>query len=142
GQPVDYSRAYAELVPEENRFNKVMFTQNLNEPMELDFLSDNKIIFIERKGDVHIYDLEKGNDSIIATMDVFSGLEDGLLGLAVDPNYKENKWVYLYYSENKGVEQSNLSRFEVKNDVLDLASEKILLHVATQREECCHSAGS
>lgn len=142
GQPVDYSRAYAELVPEENRFNKVMFTQNLNEPMELDFLSDKKIIFIERKGDVHIYDLEKGRDSVIATLDVYSGLEDGLLGLAVDPNYKENHWVYLYYSENKGVDQSNLSRFELKNDVLDLSSEKILLHVATQREECCHSAGS
>lgn len=142
GQPVNYSRAYAELVPEENRFNKTMFTQNLNEPMELDFLSDDKIIFIERKGDVHIYDLEKGKDSVIITMDVFSGLEDGLLGLAVDPNYKENNWIYLYYSENKDVDQQNLSRFELKNGMLDLSSEKILLNVVTQREECCHSAGS
>ena len=142
GMPVDYSKAYAELVPEENRFAKTMFIQNLNEPMELDFLSDNKIIFIERRGDVHIYDIEKGKDSVIATIDVFSGLEDGLLGLAVDPNYKENNWIYLYYSENKGADQQNLSRFELKGNVLDLASEKILLHVATQREECCHSAGS
>ena len=142
GQPVDYSRAYAELVPEENRFAKTVFTQNLNEPMELDFLEEDKIIFIERKGDVHIYDLEKGTDSVIITMDVFSGLEDGLLGLAVDPNYKENNWVYLYYSENKGSDQSNLSRFELINNILDLSSEKILLQVATQREECCHSAGS
>jgi len=141
GQPVDYSRAYAELVPEENRFNKVMFTQNLNEPMELDFLSDNKIIFIERKGAVHIYDLEKRKDSIIHTMDVFSGLEDGLLGLAVDPNYKKNNWVYMYYSK-PDEDRQNLSRFELKNDALDLASEKVLLQVATQRQECCHSGGS
>lgn len=142
GQPVDYTRAYAELVPEENRFNKVMFTQNLNEPMELDFLNEDNIIYIERKGGVHIYDLEKGKDTLIITMDVFSGLEDGLLGLAVDPNYKENNWIYLYYSENKNVDQQNLSRFELKNNILDLDSEKILLQVATQREECCHSAGS
>ncbi|MEX0290282.1 MAG: ThuA domain-containing protein [Flavobacteriaceae bacterium] len=142
GTPVDYSRAYAELVPEENRFKKTVFTQNLNEPMELDFLSDHKIIFIERKGDVHIYDLEKSKDSVIASLDVFSGLEDGLLGLAVDPNYKENNWIYLYYSENKGSDLQNLSRFELQGDVLDLTSEKILLQVPTQREECCHSAGS
>ena len=142
GTPVDYSRAYAELVPEENRFTKTTFTQNLNEPMELDFLDENQIIFIERRGDVHIYDLEKGKDSVIASLDVFSGLEDGLLGLAIDPNYKQNSWIYLYYSENKGIDQQNLSRFELKNGVLDLASEKILLHVPTQRQECCHSAGS
>jgi len=142
GQPVDYSKAYAELVPEENRFSKTIFTQNLNEPMELDFLSENKIIFIERRGDVHIYDLEKGEDKVIATLNVFSGLEDGLLGMAVDPNFKENNWIYLYYSENKGNDHQNLSRFELKNDILDLTSEKKLLHVVTQREECCHSAGS
>ncbi len=42
GNPVDYSKAYAEVVPEENRFTKVVFTQNLNEPMELDFLAAKK----------------------------------------------------------------------------------------------------
>ncbi len=141
GQPVDYSRAYAELVPEENRFNKVMFRQNLNEPMELDFLADDKIIYIERKGDVHIYDLNKGTDSVIITLDVFSGLEDGLLGLAVDPNYKDNHWVYMYYSK-PDEDVQNLSRFELTNNQLILDSEKVLLQVATQREECCHSAGS
>jgi len=141
GQPVDYSKAYAELMPEENRFAKTVFTQNLNEPMELDFLTDNEIIFIERKGDVHIYDLEKGTDSVIHTMDVFSGLEDGFLGVAVDPNYKENSWVYMYYSKPDEDKQS-LSRFVLKDYTLDLASEKVLLQVDTQREECCHSAGS
>ncbi|HAI38128.1 MAG TPA: hypothetical protein DCM40_08405, partial [Maribacter sp.] len=142
GQPVDYSKAYAELVPEENRFNKVMFTQNLNEPMELDFLSEKEIVYVERKGGIHIYDLEKGKDSLIATLDVFSGLEDGLLGIAVDPNYKENNWVYLYYSENKNDNNQNLSRFKLADYSLDLSSEKILLQVETQRDECCHSGGS
>lgn len=142
GQPVDYSKAYAELVPEENRFNRLTYKQNLNEPMELDFIGKDKILYIERKGGVHLYDLTKGRDTLIATLDVFSGFEDGLLGLAVDPNYPENNWIYLYYSENKGKDVQNLSRFELKNDVLELSSEKIILQVVTQREECCHSAGS
>ena len=141
GQPVDYSRAYAELVPEENRFNKVVFKQNLNEPMELDFLTDNKIIFIERKGAVHIFDLKEGKDSVIHTMNVFSGLEDGLLGMAVDPDYENNNWVYMYYSK-PDEDKQNLSRFELNNYTLNLDTEKVLLQVPTQREECCHSGGS
>ena len=141
-QAVDYSKAYAELMPEENRFTKETYIQNLNEPMELDFLSDDEIIYVERRGGIHIYDLEKGKDSLIHTLDVFSGLEDGLLGLAVDPNYQENNWIYLYYSENKGQNNQNLSRFELKDRTLDLSSEKIVLQVETQREECCHSGGS
>lgn len=142
GMPVDYSRAYAELVPEENRFSRTTFRQNLNEPMELDFLDENRIIYIERRGGVHIYNLEQGKDSLIATMNVFSGHEDGLLGLAVDPAFTDNNWIYLYYSENKDQALQNLSRFELKGFNLDLDSEKIMLQVATQREECCHSAGS
>ncbi|NND15744.1 MAG: carbohydrate-binding protein [Eudoraea sp.] len=141
GNPVDYGKAYAEVVPEENRFSKVTFLQNLNEPMELDFLNKNKIIYIERRGGIHIYDLVQKTDSLIATMEVFSGLEDGLLGMAVDPNYSENNWIYLYYS-NPDEDVQHLSRFDLINEEFLPESEKILLNVPTQREECCHSAGS
>ncbi|MBT8235527.1 MAG: PQQ-dependent sugar dehydrogenase, partial [Bacteroidia bacterium] len=141
GNPVDYGKAYAELVPEENRFSKVTFLQNLYEPMELDLLTENKILYIERGGGVHIYDVQEKKDSLITTLNVFSGLEDGLLGLAVDPNYSENSWVYLYYS-NPDEEVQHLSRFDLVDDMLLTDSEKILLKIPTQREECCHSAGS
>ncbi|MDH3697577.1 MAG: ThuA domain-containing protein, partial [Flavobacteriaceae bacterium] len=141
GNPVDYGKAYAELVPEENRFSKVTFIQNLYEPMELDFLSKDKIIYIERRGGIHIYDLAQKTDSLLTTLPVFSGLEDGLLGMAVDPNYSENNWIYLYYS-NPEKDVQHLSRFELTNDHLVLESEKILLEVPTQRVECCHSGGS
>ena len=141
GTPVDYSRAYSEMVPEENRFSKVTFLQNLNEPMELDFLSKDKIIFIERRGGIHIFDLEKKQDSLIAELAVFSGLEDGLLGLAVDPDYSENNWIYLYYSQ-VDEDKQNLSRFKLVDDRLVMDSEKVLISIPTQREECCHSGGS
>ncbi|NAS11506.1 ThuA domain-containing protein [Poritiphilus flavus] len=142
GSLIDYSKAYAEVVPEENRFSKVTFTQNLAEPMELDFLDQNKILFIERKGTVHIYDLETARDSVIARLEVFSGLEDGLLGMALDPEYATNNWVYLYYSDPGEQAVQKLSRFVLKDYTLDLGSEKVLLEVKAQREECCHSGGS
>ncbi|NJM26943.1 MAG: ThuA domain-containing protein, partial [Bacteroidia bacterium] len=48
GVPVNYNNA--RVAPEENRFQKVVLDFNLNEPMELDMLPNEDILFIERKG--------------------------------------------------------------------------------------------
>jgi cytochrome c len=141
-QPLDYSKAYSDLMPEENRFNKVVFKQNLNEPMELDFLDENRILWVERKGGLHIYNLENAQTRTLPFHEVHTGHEDGLLGVAVDPDYAENHWVYLFYSPKGEEARQHVSRFRLENDSLYLASEKVLLEIATQREECCHSAGS
>ena len=50
-------------------------------------LPDRRILFIKRKGDVHLYDPAKGSSEVIHRMEVFSDLEDGLLGLALDPDF-------------------------------------------------------
>ena len=139
---LDYSKAYAEVVPEENRFSKVVFDQNLFEPMELDFLSDDEIIFVERRGDIHKHAISTGETSTVTTLDVHSGQEDGLLGIAVDPNYTENNWVYLFYSPPGEIPKQHVSRFELRNDELIEDSESVLLEIPTQRQECCHAAGS
>ena len=141
-QPLDYSKAYSDLMPEENRFTKVVFKQNLNEPMELDFLDENRILWVERKGGLHIYNLETAQTQTLPFHEVHTGHEDGLLGVAVDPNYAENHWVYFFYSPKVDEAKQHVSRFILENDSLYLASEKVLLEIATQREECCHSAGS
>src|SRR5205085_5207137 len=38
--------------------------------------------------------------------------------------------------------ENAICRYTLKDGKLDLDSEKILLRVATQRQECCHSGGS
>ena len=67
--------------------------------------------------------------------------EDGVLGLGKDPNFAQNQWIYLYYSSTKG-SYNVLSRFTMKGDELLMDSEKEMLKVETQREECCHTGGS
>ncbi len=139
GKPVDFGAAT--VMPEENRFTKTVMDQNLNEPMELDFLDPDRIIFVERKGAIKIHDLQAGRTETIATLDVFTGEEEGLLGVAVDPNYAENHWIYLSYSHPVD-SLINLSRFVLEGNVLDRASEKVLLSVPVQRHQCCHVGGS
>lgn len=138
----DYSKVRSVRPPEENRFARTILLQNLTEPMELDFIAIDKLLFIERQGNLKEYDLLTGDAEIVANIDVFSGLEEGLLGLAVDPNYQENNWIYLFHSKKENPVQ-HLSRFEYKNKQLNLSSEKVLLEVEVMRgDACCHSGGS
>ncbi len=141
-QPLDFGRAYSEPVPEENRFIKKVFAENLYEPMEFDFLDESHIAFVERRGAVKVQNLITGELKQIAELNVYNGQEDGLLGIAVDPNYKENNWVYLFYSPAGDEAKQHVSRFVLKDSTLDFESEKVLLEIPTQREECCHSGGS
>lgn len=143
GKPVNY--ALKTVAPQENRFVKHVLDQGLHEPMELDLLPDGKIIYVERIGNVKMYEPKKKTTSIIHKMDVTTRHEDGLLGVALDPNFEANRWVYFFYShpDTENVRQ-NVSRFTMGADYMsiDSTSEKVLIEIPVQREECCHSGGS
>jgi cytochrome c len=138
---LDYDLATTDRVPPEDRFVKKILDFNLNEPMELDELPGRGILFIERRGVLKLFDFETEQTKTLAALDVFYGNEDGLIGLAVDPNYEDNDWIYLFYSKAGEISQQHISRFDVVENKLDLDSEKILLTIPTDRH-CCHSGGS
>jgi len=140
GTEVDYNNA--RVAPEENRFQKVVLDFNLNEPMELDVFPNEDVLFIERRGAMKLFKKSENKVRLVTTLPVFSDLEDGLLGMAIDPDYAKNQWIYLFYSPPGKEAIQRLSRFTFAGDSLVRASEKILLTVGTQREQCCHSAGS
>lgn len=146
-KPLDYSKAK----PEENRFTKVVLEEKLDEPVELTLLDKDRVLFIQRKGEVRLYNNKTKTLKTIAKLPVSlkyvskdgkeSVAEDGLLGLNKDPKFAQNQWIYLFYSSTKG-SYNVLSRFTMKGDELLLDSEKEMLKVETQREECCHTGGS
>lgn len=139
--PLDYSLASTQKVPEENRFQKEVLDFNLNEPMELDEIKGKGILFIERRGSLKLFDFSTQKTKQVGTIPVTYINEDGLLGLAIDPNFAENNWIYLFYSAPTEDPIQHVSRFNFENDSLDLASEKILLEIPTIRK-CCHSGGA
>ncbi len=136
--------------PEENRFVKSVLVDKLDEPMEFTFLPDGRIVFVERKGEVKQYDPATGiTKSIgkIVTNTKYTNragqvreAEEGVMGVIVDPNFKENHWLYIYYAHPKDPKHV-LARIELKEEQLLLDQQKIILEVPTQREECCHTGG-
>ncbi|HOY49833.1 MAG TPA: ThuA domain-containing protein, partial [Flavobacteriales bacterium] len=138
---LDYTKATTKLAPEENRFNKVVLASYFDEPTEMDILPDGRIIFLERKGAVKLYDPKADSIALINTFNVNTKFEDGMLGLAHDPDFAKNNWLYIYYS-TPSKSANILSRFTLDGSKIDMASEKEMLEVATQRESCCHTGGS
>jgi len=137
----DYSLAYTKKAPEENRFSKVVLGYYFYEPTEMTILPDGRIIFLERRGNVKLYDPAKDTITVINTFNVSILFEDGMIGLAQDPNFAENNWLYIFYSHP--TRSANiLSRFDFKDGKIDMTSEKELLEVAVQRISCCHTGGS
>jgi cytochrome c len=143
-KPLDYTKAK----PEENRFTKVVLAEGLDEPVELAVLPGERILFVQRKGDVKLYSPTTKQIRTLATIPVSlkynngDVAEDGLLGLTADPNFARNGWVYMYYSPVGSEPKNRLSRFHMKGDSLEISSEKIMLEIPTQREQCCHTGGS
>ncbi len=140
---IDYAATRSLPVPEDNRFvKKVLIPGPLNEPTELTVLPDGKVVFTERKGAIKMYFPETETYRQIAQLDVHTKFEDGLMGIARDPNFYRNNWVYLYYSPVGDKPVQHLSRFLLLGDSLIMSSEKLILEVDVQRDECCHTGGS
>ena len=139
-----------------NQFRKVVLAKGLNDPMELSVARDGRVFFVERSGALKIWKPDTQTTVVAAKVPVVfnynigseaartskaGGWEDGLIGVQLDPDFAKNNAVYLYYSP-EGASENRLSRFTMRGDTLDLASEKKIISVPTDRDVCCHSAGS
>ena len=104
---------------EEQGFATKILVEDLDTVWGIDFLPDGSMIFTERPGRVTLF--RDGVTRVIATLEVSEVSESGLAGIAVDPAFSSNKFIYLYYTHAGG---NRVSRF-VLEDVLE--NEVILL---------------
>ncbi len=139
---------YTKSRPEENRFVRKVLVDHLDEPTELVVLDNGKVLFTERKGAVKLYNPKTGTTELAATIPVHFQREYGLLGINIDPDFKNNKWVYLYYSAVDPDKNNRLVRvkWDDATNKLKLDTEELLLNVAENRiggqDDCCHTGGS
>lgn len=140
---LDYAKAKTARVPESNRFVVEVLDTYMYEPMEMVIFKDGRVLYIERRGEVKLYDPATQKTKSIAKFEVSitGNYEDGMLGVALDPNYDQNHWIYINYSPAGNIAKQNVSRFVMVGDSIDIKSEKIVLEIPTQRETCCHSGG-
>jgi cytochrome c len=144
--PLNYSKAYSKVTPEQNRFIKTVLTEHLESPMELAVANDGRIIYTELLGSLFVYDTKVRRQMLAARLPVSNVGGTGLIGAALDPHFDTNQFIYLYYAPAGQTEEPvnfQLSRFVLnKKSLLETASEKVLLRVPVQKNSGSHHGGS
>ena len=77
-----------------------LVADHLSFPSNMAFAPDGRLFFAEKDtGDIRV--IEDGHllPDPFAHIDVLSAAEQGLLGLALDPAFDTDPWVYVYYSD-------------------------------------------
>ncbi len=81
------------------RFRVETVASGLEVPWSMVFAPDGRVFLTERPGRVRIINLANARSELALTLDgVYTQGEAGLLGIALDPDFPANAWVYLYYS--------------------------------------------
>ncbi|RBL92948.1 ThuA domain-containing protein [Chitinophaga flava] len=146
---LDYSKATSLRTPDENRFTKNVLTSGqFFEPTEMTILPTLDILVAQRRGELMLYKQADKTLTQVGFLKVYYktdvpnvNAEEGFLGLAADPDYKDNHFIYVMYSPID-TSVNRLSRFKFENNQLDMASEKVILQFYSQRNICCHTGGS
>lgn len=146
---LNYSKAKTQPVPERQRFVKTqLLTGELFEPTEMAILPNYDILVAQRRGELMLFQQDSQTVKQVGILDVYhqSGVpnvnaEEGFMGLALDPDYEKNKFLYAFYSP-ADTSVNRLSRFVYDNGELDVASEQVILQFYSQRQICCHTGGS
>lgn len=95
--------------------------QNLDTPWALAFLPNGDMLVTERVGNVRLVENGVLQSEVIAKIANAKEIgEGGLLGIATDPNFASNNYVYLYYTyeEAGGNTLNRVARMEYKDKKL------------------------
>jgi len=146
---LNYDDVTSQPIPDEDRFVKTVLTQgSFFEPTEMAILPNSDVLITQRRGELMLYSNDRRTVKQVGYLDVYYktntpgvNSEEGVLGIAADPNFKTNNYIYIFYSP-ADTSVNRLSRFEFKNDTIDNKTEKVVLQFYSQREICCHTGGS
>ncbi|MDO6807541.1 malectin domain-containing carbohydrate-binding protein [Zobellia galactanivorans] len=130
-------RAEAQLTDE---FSKVDIVTGLSNATSFKFAPDGRIFILDRFGEVQIYKPDEQYTVSAGVIPVYHEHEDGLVGIAVDPDFEINNKIYLHYAPIDFVGY-RVSRFSVVDDAIDLSSEEIIIQWNTSRSALWHSGG-
>jgi glucose/arabinose dehydrogenase/regulation of enolase protein 1 (concanavalin A-like superfamily) len=114
--------AFPNLLP---GFAQKQLAAGLKDPIVFAFAPNGDIYIGEQQGTILIYRNGAILPTPLGTISTDGTNEKGLLGLALDPNYASNGYIYVSYTTLD--EHAQLSRFTVQNGAINLSSEIVFM---------------
>ncbi|MBM0231298.1 ThuA domain-containing protein [Micromonospora sp. STR1_7] len=116
-------------------FEKRTLDDNTVDPMALAVAPDGRVIYVQRGGQVKIFKPSTNSTVTAGTLSVYTGGEDGLTGMALDPNFASNGYVYLYHSPASSTTDVNrVSRYTLTGDTLNMSSGVTIIDIPAYRD--------
>jgi glucose/arabinose dehydrogenase len=123
-------------------FVETRVTSGLTNPTAMALAPDGRLFICEQGGQLRVIK----NGTLLATpflsVTVDSSGERGLLGVAFDPNFPTNSFVYVYYTAKSPSVHNRVSRFTANGDVAAAGSETVLLNLNDLSSATNHNGGS
>lgn len=134
------SSAIAATLP--TGFTETQVAGGLNNPTAMAFAPDGRIFVCEQGGQLRVV---KNNALLAApflTVTVDPSGERGLLGIAFDPNFATNHFIYVYYTATTPAIHNRVSRFTANGDVAVAGSETVILELNNLSGATNHNGGA
>lgn len=120
-------------------FAEILVAQDLD-PTAMALTPDGRIFLLEKSGRVRVVENGQLLTDPLLTIDVDNYNERGLSGIAIDPDFAQNGYFYLYYTV-KNENHNRVSRFMAEGNFAPPASETVLVNL-NQLAGTIHNAGS
>lgn len=116
----------APAVIQDANFADSVFISGLQGPTTMTFAPDGRLFVSEKDGSLRVIKNGQLLTTPFFTVTVDTGNERGLMGVAFDPNFSTNNYLYVYYTSTAGSIHNRLSRFTANGDVAVTGSELVL----------------
>lgn len=134
------SDAYPVTVPA--GFTDALVAGGLSAPTAMALAPDGRIFICEQAGRLRVVKNGVLLSTPFLSVTVDSSGERGLLGVAFDPDFETNHYVYVYYTARTPTRHNRVSRFTANGDVAVSGSERVLLELNTLSSATNHNGGA
>jgi glucose/arabinose dehydrogenase len=108
-------------------FRDSILVDHLIQPTACEFAPDGRLFILQKQGAVRISKDGRLLSQAALNLAVSDESERGLLGIAFDPAFETNHFIYLYYTTPGGNPKNRVSRFTINGDVIQPNGEVIIL---------------
>src|ERR1041384_2820202 len=105
-------------------FTRTQVASGLTNPTAMEMAPDGRIFICEQDGTIRIVKNDVLLDQPFVTISANTFGEHGLLGIAFDPSFSTNQYVYVFYTANSPTIHNVISRFTANGDVAVPGSEQ------------------
>jgi glucose/arabinose dehydrogenase len=123
-------------------FRETLVASGLTNPTAMAFAPDGRLFVSEQTGRLRVIKNGTLLPAPFVSLTVDAGGERGLLGIAFDPDFAVNQYVYTYYTTPSPTPHNRISRFTANGDSAAPGSEAVIFELDNLNLSTNHNGGA